>query len=111
MTRFVPALLALLLAPAAHAQQPMQIPGLTPKGEAAFVVADTESLRFFAIDETSKGPSLTEGEAVTVVVRAEGRVRFLVRGRFGWVPESALSSEPPAPPELPGTNDPLLPPG
>ena len=100
-------------APLAHAQQPMALPGVPPAGETAFAVEDTDSQRFFAVDETSKGPSLSAGEAVTVVLRTEDRVRFLVRGRFGWVPAAALSAQPPAAPETtaPGVNDPLLPPG
>ncbi len=105
-TLIVTALLA--VAPAAHAQMPpgLQLASVTPKGEGAFVVADTDSQRFFAVSDAA-GPALKKGEAVTVVTRAEGRVRIMVRGQFGWVPEAALANEPPAP----EPTDLLIPPG
>jgi len=102
------ATLSLALVPSAHAQTPPGLPlgSVTPKGEAAFVVADTPSERFFALSD-APGPELKAGEVVTIITRAEGRVRFMVRGKYGWVPEAALASEPPAP----APTDLLIPPG
>lgn len=98
-----------LVATDAHAQAPgIQLGGATPQGDTAFVVANTDTQRFFAVHD-AKGPSLTAGEAVTVIVRAEGRVRILVRGQFGWVPKAALSATPPPAPVAPSPDQP--PPG
>ncbi len=102
MSRFLCIALLVLSGPLFTSEAYAQVPGVplgsaAPQGNTAFVVADTDSQRFFAVHD-AKGPSLTAGEAVTVIVRTGGRVRFLVRGQFGWVPEAALSAEPPPAP-------------
>lgn len=101
----------LCLAAPALAQVPSPASAQVPRGETQFVVADTPSVRFFSGSD-APGPMLKAGEAVTVVTLGKKRARILVRGRYGWVPLSSLSTEPPvveapAPGELP----PLLPPG
>jgi len=93
--------LSLLAAAPAMAQQPLVLPGAPPaipQGETLFVLEATDSQRFFD-DAEVKGVPLLAREAVTVITRHQGLVRVFVRGRYGWVPEAALSAELPELPE------------
>ena len=79
--RLVLVLAALLLAPTARA------------GETAWTTRDVAAMRF--PDGDLPGPTLVSGDQVEVVLREGDRARIRKDDRYGWVPASALTTEPP----------------
>jgi hypothetical protein len=80
-------------------------PGLptTPAAQAPassrWTVAETPSRRF--PDAEVAGPTFPAGATVIVLVTDGDRVRIQKGELVGWVPASALTDQPPAPPTLP----------
>ncbi len=69
-------------------------PALADEPESAWVRGEAASKRF--LGETTVGPTFDDGARVVVLMREGGQVRVQLGNRFGWVPESALTSEAPA---------------
>jgi hypothetical protein len=62
--------------------------------ELVWTVKEIESLRYFDADFV--GPTFQKGDELEVVIRHEGLVRVYADGRFGWLPEDAVTLERPA---------------
>lgn len=79
-----------------------QTPAMTigQPAEAVYAVELIASKRF--VDgKRGSGVTFEKGKALRVIVRENGWVRVRDGESYGWLPESKLSSEPPAPPALP----------
>jgi len=84
--------LALLVSTLGYAQSPLSF---GPRGESRWLTEDTETQRFFAIDEEARGPKLLAGDEVELIVANGDRVRVKKGSRYGWVSASVLTAEPP----------------
>ena len=62
--------------------------------ELVWTVKEVESLRYF--DSDFVGPTFQQGDELEVVIRHEGLIRVYAGGRFGWLPEDAITTERPA---------------
>jgi hypothetical protein len=69
------------------------------RAESRWVIAASTSDRF--PDTAGGGPDLAAGDRVEVIVEENGRARFKLGDRYGWVSATALSSEAPAPAPAP----------
>jgi hypothetical protein len=81
---------ALLWVAWAWAQTPTFNFALPPLGEQREVVAEASTLRF-QDDATVAGPALKVGDKVEVILEVDGRVRFRMGTRYGWVAATALA--------------------
>ncbi|MEZ4240427.1 MAG: hypothetical protein R3F59_30590 [Myxococcota bacterium] len=80
----------------AGAQEPAAPAEPAPAGpETLYVTQDTPSVRFLGQDVA--GSEFSAGDAVTVLVRDQGKVRVFTDDKFGWVDPGVLSATAPAP--------------
>lgn len=86
--------LAMLVSTLGYAQSPLSF---GPQGEARWVTEDVVADRFLAYNDEAKGPSLTKGDEVELMVTDGDRVRIKFDDRYGWVSASVLTTEAPEP--------------
>ena len=65
------------------------------RAESRWVLTASPSDRF--PDTAGGGPDLAAGDRVELIVEENGRARFKLGDRYGWVPSATLTSEAPAP--------------